>query len=108
MTGTLCALGKADMSLSDDEVQMLRCMVEVLTPFNLATSEMSAEQTPSLSKMLPTIRQIMEVLEREKASPLRDHLQAEMIKRFYQLENNVTLCMATYLDPRFKKLSFRN
>ncbi|GFR91484.1 zinc finger BED domain-containing protein 4 [Elysia marginata] len=106
VTGALCGLGKAEMSITDDEVRTLEKMVNVLTPFDLATREMSGEKYPSLSKMLPTVRQIMEFLATEEPSSLRDHLQAEMRRRFTGLQDNVTLCAATFLDPRFKKLTF--
>ncbi|XP_005113571.2 zinc finger BED domain-containing protein 1-like, partial [Aplysia californica] len=106
VTGALCALSKTTMSLTDAEVDRIRAAIEVLTPFELATKEASTEKHTSLSKMLPTVRQIQEKLSGESSSALRDQLQAELRRRFGSLEDNFTLGAATLLDPRFRRLPF--
>ncbi|XP_005113603.1 zinc finger BED domain-containing protein 1-like [Aplysia californica] len=106
VTGALCSMGRTSMSVTDSEVDTIRSAIEVLSPFELATEEASTEKHTSLSKMLPTVRQIMEKLSQEPQSPLRDQLQLELRRRFSCLEGNFTLGAATLLDPRFKRLPF--
>ncbi|GFO40964.1 hypothetical protein PoB_006746900 [Plakobranchus ocellatus] len=58
VTGALCALGKAEMRVSNDEIHLLKTIINVLTPFDLVTLEMSIEKHPSLSKTLSKVRQV--------------------------------------------------
>ena len=104
--GALTAIGKKDLLITDDELKVIQSMVETLAPFEDATKEMSAEKSSSLSKAIPTIRGIANMLSHAPPSPLRDTLKRKMSERFPEIENNPLATVATFLDPRFKALHF--
>lgn len=53
ITTTLCLHGKNEMCLSSLDVEQLKKAVEILKPFETATTEMSSENYVSISKIIP-------------------------------------------------------
>lgn len=108
VTTTLCLLGTNNMCLSNDDTMLLQRTVNSLEHFKEATKEMSAEKVTSLSKIIPMVRGIQDYLKSciNAENQLARELQYQMEKRFSVIETNFFLAASTFLDPRFKKVSF--
>lgn len=115
ITTTLCMLGRGNMCLSGDELEIVKKSISVLQPFESVTKELSSEKITCLSKVIPMIKALRsymspmndtERLELYRTFPLGKELQSQLDKRFPSLESNFLLGGATLLDPRFKKLPF--
>lgn len=108
VTSTLTQLGKGAMCLSDEEYDQMKPIITALLPFLKATEEMSAEKTTTLSKIIPLARSL---LQKAKSSPLplSKALEKHMLTRkFDLLETFSPLSQATLMDPRFKKIAFKD
>jgi len=106
----LCFLAKDHMCLCDDEVDLMRQVVEVLRPFQAATEEICNGQSgyPCVSKVIPlsTLLQQVTVNTDQVSGQLRAALVQEMQLRFSHYQNCYHLAVATLLDPRFKRHAF--
>uniref|UniRef100_A0A0B6ZS58 BED-type domain-containing protein n=1 Tax=Arion vulgaris TaxID=1028688 RepID=A0A0B6ZS58_9EUPU len=108
----LCFLGKDHMCLCDDEVEMIRSVIEVLRPFEAATKELCTEQYTYMSKVIPIATLLQQVTSAGIAtlpgpqSALKNALITHMQTHFSSVENNYKLAVATLLDPRFKRHAF--
>lgn len=108
VTATLTQLGKGMMCLPDDEYEQIKPIVNALTPFLKATEEMSAEKATTLSKVIPLARSLLQKA-RLSALPLSKALEKQMLSRKFDiLETFSPLSQATMLDPRFKKIAFKD
>ena len=97
------------MCFSADELQHLKNAVTVLQPFEAATTETSAEKIFSVSALIPLAKSLMQfVAHSDHGISLVNGLQAQLLRRFGAMEGNRYLVAATMLDPRLKKLSFRD
>ena len=105
---TLEWFDKGDMNLDADEVKETEMAVESLRLFEEVTSHISAEKQPTLSKIGPIVQDIIESLEQNHESEIRDHLRQEMTSRFEGIASNKELSTSTYLDPRLRDIYFRN
>ncbi|CAL1542713.1 unnamed protein product [Lymnaea stagnalis] len=108
----LCFLGKDHMCLCDDEVELIRSVVEVLKPFEAATKELCTEQYTYMSKVIPIATLLQQVTSVGMAtlpgpqSALKNALISQMQQHFTSVENNYKLAVSTLLDPRFKRHAF--
>ncbi|XP_013066826.2 E3 SUMO-protein ligase ZBED1-like [Biomphalaria glabrata] len=108
----LCFLGKDHMCLCDDEVELIRSVVEVLKPFEAATKELCTEQYTYMSKVIPIATLLQQVTSVGIAtlpgpqSALKNALITQMQQLFANVENNYKLAVSTLLDPRFKRHAF--
>lgn len=74
---------------------------------------MSGEHYVTISKIIPMVYCLNKQLNSfdtssQNVASLKQCLEAEMVKRFCQVELNSKLAMATILDPRFKNIHFQN
>lgn len=115
LTVTIGLLHNPVDTLSEDEWKILKEICKILQPFEQITTEMSAEKTVTLSKVIVLIRGLGSALnkfEKEMSTSsnitkkLIAQLKAQYNERFDNLENNSTLGRASLLDPRFKEKSF--
>ncbi|GFR84818.1 zinc finger BED domain-containing protein 1 [Elysia marginata] len=120
----LCYLGKDNMCLCDDEVELIRSILDVLKPFYAATRELCTESYTCMSKLIPISTLLQQVTEAEISSApstadsslsttatqtqvaLRNALASQMQQHLATVENNYRLAAATLLDPRFKQHAF--
>lgn len=103
------------MPLSSADYDVISECLEVLAPFQYATTELSEEKRVSASKIIPIVRMIKHVVaektalaRHDVASSLGTALQQQIIKRCSTVETIRVLALATLLDPRFKALGFSN
>ncbi|KAK3909770.1 Zinc finger BED domain-containing protein 4 [Frankliniella fusca] len=101
--------------LSAVELATARSIMDILAPFHRATSEMGAEKSTTIGKVLPMISNIMKKIERvvvpagnAMATQFKAFVTGEMLRRFGGAEQNLRLAMATTLDPRFIKAYFQS
>lgn len=118
VTTTLCLLGKANMCLGSEHLDVVNSVVSLLEPFEEATREMSTEKFTSLSKIIPVSRALQECVKSQPVSEnnnvqaqgtsvgLRAELQKQLQKRFPYAEKMFNVGDATLLDPWFKKVPF--
>ena len=108
----LCFLSKDHMCLCDDEVELMRSVIEVLKPFEAATQEICTSSYTFMSKVIPIatlLQQVTAVAMSPLSSPqaaLKSALLQQMGQYFANFESSYTLAVATLLDPRFKRHAF--
>uniref|UniRef100_UPI0035902B98 E3 SUMO-protein ligase ZBED1-like n=1 Tax=Myxine glutinosa TaxID=7769 RepID=UPI0035902B98 len=111
---TLCLLGKNNMCLTTDEINIMRETITILRPFEKITTEMSADLHVSISRVIFNIRTLREnvmkmsgeSISSNSGKRLLEELNKKMTKRFLHYESNFPLAAATLLDPRLKKIPF--
>ena len=109
ITTTLCLQGKSEMCFTPNDLTLLKNALDILRPFELATTEMSGEEYVCISKIIPMARSLQLVTVGNKETlPFKNELVAQMQHCFLNLETNSVLAKCTLLDPRLKKLAFRN
>jgi hypothetical protein len=107
ITTTLCLQGRNEMCLSASDKEHLKKAMDVLQPFETATTEMSAEKYVSVSKIIPLARSLQRITVGSVVSQgIKNELVSQMRNRFVNMEGNVLLTKSTLLDPRFKKMGF--
>ena len=100
---TLCLLDKSELIIPTDKVSLLKDAVEVLKPFEAATTEMGAEQNLSASKIIPISRGLQK-LTSCTTTTLGISLTRQMANRFPAgMEEFPLVALPTLLDPRFKR-----
>ena len=104
--GALSALGKSSKGITDAELISLKSAIQVLSPFELATEQLSTDKRTSYSSMIPTVERMTKCLEAEEDTVLRNALMEGLKVRFKELSQDLTAGAATMLDPRFKTLYF--
>ncbi|GFR96230.1 zinc finger BED domain-containing protein 4 [Elysia marginata] len=111
----LCFLSKDHMCLCDDEVEVIRGVVQVLKPFHAATQELCSEPYTCVSKIIPITNLLQQVISASMTSTnigsgpqaaLKNALLSQMQQHFSGLENKGILSAATLLDPRYKQHAF--
>lgn len=108
----LCFLGKDHMCLCDDEVELIRSLIEVLRPFEAATKELCTEPYTCMSKVIPIATLLQQVTSAGIAtlpgpqSALKNALITQMQTHFANVENSYKHAVSTLLDPRFKRHAF--
>lgn len=98
--------------LTPEEWNICEQLCELLEPFYEVTKEISAEKYLTASKVIPITHALKTAL--TKLSPTHKEVKAVwnsllegMNKRFPLLENSRTLCLCTFLDPRYKHHLFQ-
>lgn len=95
--------------LQANEIVVLKEIEQILKPFHSVTEQMSAEKYVTSSKAIPIIKCLRTVLgtiapTSELAQQLKHSLQSEFNKRFENIQKVHLFSVATFLDPRFKKI----
>lgn len=105
------AIDRSDLDLQVHEWETLVSAMELLQPFDEITADLSSQHYPSISKVIPSIRLVMHFLNRRKEdisclAQLNLDLLSLLSTRFsITLKYSTPHLIATYLDPRFKKLT---
>lgn len=99
----------APQMLQANEIVLLKEIGKVLKPFHNVTEEISAEKYVTASKAIPIIKCLRTLLDAttitsDLANQLKDSLQTELSKRFENIQKVHLFSVATFLDPRFKKI----
>ncbi|KAK3923499.1 E3 SUMO-protein ligase ZBED1 [Frankliniella fusca] len=99
--------------LTNDEIGILREARYLLRPLAQATVEASADQHVTISKIIPLVNLMKEKIESYLpesgiAYNLKEQLLNDIRSNFGHLEYAKPFAAATLLDPRFKKLPFKN
>lgn len=93
--------------LNNSEMEALIEICKILKPFDGLTTELSAETTVTISKILVVIQGIKHYLANlsvvsTKAISLARVVTTKVQERFVNAEQNYIVQLSTYLDPRFK------
>ena len=110
ITTTLCLLNKNNLCITQGDIEILKEVVELLQPFEEITRELSGEDYVSISMIIPLATSVQHITagSRDVSVRLGDQLCSQMRRRFLNIESNSLLASATLLDPRMKKLGFRD
>lgn len=81
----------------------------------IIATEMSAEKSVTLSKVIPTVFYLIKYLSSSKVSPvthtaslLKETLISSLEERFKLVEESNVAVIATIFDPRFKKINIKS
>ncbi|XP_050725201.1 E3 SUMO-protein ligase ZBED1-like [Eriocheir sinensis] len=111
----LCLMGRNDLCLNTEELELVINTLTVLEPFEEATKEMVAEEFTPLSKVLPIVKGLQDYMHSSADKndhklyttfPLGVELLQQMTRRFHNLEGSIFMGAASLLDPRFKNVPF--
>lgn len=99
--------------VTPQEFEDLIEVCNVLKPLEEITREWSAEKYVTLSKVIPTIHGLVDQLQNTDgnygmAGELKNKMLGEIKQRFEQVEKVPMFAVATLLDPRFKKIDFKD
>ncbi|KAL4126071.1 hypothetical protein QTP88_010302 [Uroleucon formosanum] len=88
-------------------------IITVLRPLEAATKELCGEQYVSSSMVIPIVHLLETKIDEATttqilSNQLKNALKLKCSKRLGQIENVTFLAIATILDPRFKRLYFKN
>jgi len=101
---------KVQRSLDEDEVA--EELLAILKPFNDTTEVVGGERYPTLSIVLPILHKLLHVTlkatndDTHLAKEIKRVIRADLELRYQDKETETLSRIATYLDPRFKSLSF--
>ena len=102
-------------ALDEDDWKLMEEMSGILKHLYIATKELSAEKTTTLSKVIPMINILLnayspspefEIEESSDAKELRNVVYESLKARFSSIESEDIYSNATIFDPRFKNLVF--
>ncbi|XP_032428200.1 zinc finger BED domain-containing protein 1-like [Xiphophorus hellerii] len=95
------------------EFDIVVACLSLLSPFYDATTELSAEEHMSASKVIPLLKMIEKALQEEdtKSAPavaveIGEQLIRQLREKLHMLQSMSILSLATLLDPRFKLIAF--
>lgn len=101
--------------MTASEIKILCEIQDLMAPLEMATREISGEKYVTSSLAIPLSYKISDKInatgvriQTDAAKLLRDSVINELNKRLGSIEQCVFLAVATLLDPRFKKLYFKN
>ncbi|XP_043469372.1 zinc finger BED domain-containing protein 4-like [Leptopilina heterotoma] len=94
------------------ELEILKELTNVLRPLESATRDLCGQKYVTTSMVIPLINGLQRelenlVLEHQVASVLKENLLKEILRRFGLMESCHFFAIATILDPRFKKVVFK-
>ena len=98
--------------LSSEEYSIISDSLVVLAPFNNATTELSQEKRVSGSKVIPLLTMLDHCLTEETmkmtsiGSSLAGKLRSLLREKLDRIQTMSIMCLATLLDPRFRKIGF--
>lgn len=95
------------------EINTLKQFKELLKPLEFVTKESSGDKYVTISKIILMINCLMAQISLLKPSEgviqdVHDKLEAELTKRFGQIQYVTPIAISTLLDPRFKNLHFND
>ncbi|CAB3230265.1 unnamed protein product [Arctia plantaginis] len=99
--------------LNASELSVLSSVLLVLRPLEAATKEISGDRYCTSSKVIPLVHcLVLKIqplqLEDSLANELKSFVLNEIEKRMGAIERVTPLAIATVLDPRYKKIHFRD
>lgn len=99
--------------LTASEMEDITEIILILEPFEAATKKISGENYLTTSLAIPIISIICDELRdislsKEIPNTFLNLVNSEMIRRFGKIESVFLLAISTLLDPRFKKLYFKD
>ncbi|XP_031330565.1 zinc finger BED domain-containing protein 1-like [Photinus pyralis] len=103
--------------LTTDEWVAIKQILQVLKPFEKVTKTVSGEGYLTASLVIPLANGLISVYKGFVDKPVAEseiirnmlrRINKSLDERFGKLENSNTLSMATFLDPRFKSLAFKD
>ncbi|KYN50115.1 Zinc finger BED domain-containing protein 1 [Cyphomyrmex costatus] len=99
--------------LTASELRVIREFVKLLRPLEQATKEICGEAYSTGSKVIPLVNCIQQKIDKMETQTsegikMKELLKSAMNHRFKDIENKPLLAVACILDPRFKKLHFKN
>lgn len=110
----LLLTSKAPPTLTADEIELLRDLKDLLTPFDNATVQTSSNTSVTISLIIPLIYGIVESLNEYKVKMRTNEgfrvcmfLSERIKKRLFPYEERTATRLGTLLDPRFKKEGFQ-
>ncbi|KAL4136315.1 hypothetical protein QTP88_007863 [Uroleucon formosanum] len=114
LTVTMISVKEAPSNLTPEEWVIIEDIVPLLRPFNSLTIELSAEQYPTISKVVPLLRGLQTSLNAKTpktslGSFIKSNLMLQVNRRFEGIEKQSLtpyFSRATLLDPRCKKAAF--
>lgn len=114
---TLAVLGNSELNcLSSEEWILLEHARDILKIFYDVTVEISADKYVTLSKEIIFVNSLNKYVSKfvnnntlpTAIQHMAKTMSEELIKRFYDIEDNPLVTQAALLDPRFKKHVFSN
>nr|XP_011313295.1 PREDICTED: uncharacterized protein LOC105272767 [Fopius arisanus] len=106
-----CRKTKFTNLLSQDQIEILSEVVELMKPIELVIREISGGEYPTWSVIIPIIvclKATLKVMIPTRVEGM--HFQAKLLRKitdkFEGVENNKILAISTILNPRLKKLHF--
>lgn len=96
------------LSTNESDWQLCEEMVKLLKPFELATTLLSASSAVTYSMDKPVLKSLLDNFLHASEEDLitlqtvKTLIRNEITKRFKIYEDNITLDLAVYLDPRYK------
>ena len=109
----LLQLPKSPPMGNADEMLVIKELIYLLKPFADATNIVSGENYVTGSQAIPIIKILEKEIEKCSTSTaiginFKSKLIEQFKKRFEHIEKKSLIAMATLLDPRFKKIYFKN
>ncbi|XP_060806471.1 E3 SUMO-protein ligase ZBED1-like [Amyelois transitella] len=111
LSAALSTMSSAPENFTANQWEAIEDCVSVLKPIEQLTTILSGEKYPTLSSMIPLIRNVQTCLIKkvpvtEIGENLKISLHSAITKRLGILETNKTAAKSTFLDPRYKKAGF--
>lgn len=114
LTLALNECNRAPPGVNADEYLIIQETIQILEPFDLATTKISGESYITLSLVIPLIRGIKTKLAEVESQIVTESgkkillcVKGSVDKRLSPYENRTPVVLATILDPRFKKKGFK-
>ncbi len=108
VTDSLRILRRDDLLLEEFDWDTIAGAIEILSPFEEATADLSSQFYPSLSKVIPCVKILQAKLSglvSTEFNPwlinLLNDLRHNLGERFITLEREIKFVVSTFLDPRY-------
>ncbi|XP_046391582.1 E3 SUMO-protein ligase ZBED1-like [Ischnura elegans] len=113
LTVVLIKFPQAPPMLTAFQLEEVKEVIELLKPIESISKELSGSSYVTCSKIIPLVNCLEAHIEAtnptlQMSCNLKKNLQDEVQKRFGKTEGVSLLAQATLLDPRFKKIHFRD
>lgn len=104
-----------ELEITQQEWKVIEDLIDVLRPFQVATSTFSEEAQVTASSVLPVIVSLVEkflksdIRDVEFVAQFKELVRQDLTRRFdigMDSLGQSALCVASFLDPRFKNLQF--
>lgn len=111
LSATMSDMTGSPNNLQNSEWEVVQECVDLLRPLEKLTAALSGEKYPTLSSVIPLIRNVQAALVKKLVNTgigqeLKKSLLDAVEKRLGISESNKTAAKSTYLDPGFKKIGF--